>query len=79
MGEGTEDLGRDSVAGEDGSLTLFTVVIAYEHRYRRVDVERLWQSKEGNWLITGRDPDRDGEYRSFRLDRIRGKIHLPKR
>jgi hypothetical protein len=55
------------------------IVIAYEHRYRRVLVERVWQSKEGNWLITGRDPDRSDEYRSFRVDRIQGKIHLPRR
>ena len=49
------------------------VVFAYEHRYRRVDVERVWTSKEGHVLITGWDLDRD-EYRSFRVDRIKGKI-----
>ena len=52
------------------------VVITYEHRYRRVDVESVWLSKDGNWLMTGRDHDRDGEYRSFRIDRIKGKIRL---
>ena len=52
------------------------VVITYEHRYRRVDVERVWLTKDGNWLMTGRDHDRDGEYRSFRIDRIKGKIRL---
>lgn len=78
MGEGSEDSGRDRVELEGSSLSI-PIVIAYEHRYRRVDVERVWQSKEGHWLITGRDHDRDGEYRSFRVDRIRGKIHLLKR
>lgn len=78
MGEGSEDLGRDRVELEGGSL-IIPIVIAYEHRYRRVDVERIWQSKEGNWLLTGRDYDREGEYRSFRVDRIKGKIHFLKR
>lgn len=49
------------------------VVFTYEHRYRRVDVERVWRSKEGHILLTGWDLDRD-EYRSFRVDRIKGKI-----
>lgn len=62
------------MAVEVGSVSI-PVVFAYEHRYRRVDVERVWRSKEGYWLLTGRDHDREGEYRSFRVDRIRGKIH----
>jgi hypothetical protein len=57
------------------------VVIAYEHRYRLVLATRIWQSKAGNWLVTGLDPDRPDEqgnpqYRSFRVDRIRGSIKL---
>jgi hypothetical protein len=52
------------------------VCFAYEHQYRVVDVERVWESKEGHTLITGRDPDRGGEYRSFRVDRIKGKVRI---
>lgn len=54
------------------------VVIGYEHRYRKVLVTRVWQSKEGNWLMTAWDPDvEDGEggWRSFREDRLIGKVH----
>lgn len=48
---------------------------AYNHRYRVVDVKRVWQSKAGDILITGVDPDK-GEYRSFRADRVKGKIRV---
>lgn len=48
---------------------------AYDHRYRVVDVERVWESKAGDTLITGVDPDK-GEYRSFRADRVKGKIRV---
>ena len=48
---------------------------AYDHRYRVVDVERVWQSKAGDTLITGIDPDK-GEYRSLRADRGKGKIRV---
>lgn len=52
------------------------ITFAYEHRYRVLDVERVWTSSEGNELVTGIDPDA-GEYRSFRLDRIqRGKVRI---
>lgn len=53
------------------------VCFAYDHQYRVVDVERVWTSKDGNELITGVDPDK-GEYRTFRVDRIKGKIRLVK-
>ena len=49
------------------------ICFAYDHRYRVLDVERMWTSKDGNDLITGIDPD-VGEYRSFRVDRIKGRI-----
>jgi hypothetical protein len=42
-----------------------------------VDVEKVWQSKAGDTLITGVDPDK-GEYRSFRADRVKGKIRVVK-
>lgn len=48
---------------------------AYNHRYRVVDVKRVWRSKAGDTLITGVDPDK-GEYRSFRADRVKGKIRI---
>jgi hypothetical protein len=51
------------------------ICFAYEHRYRVCDVERMWTSKDGNDLITGIDPDA-GEYRSFRVDRIKGRIRI---
>lgn len=54
------------------------VCFAYEHRYRVLDVERVWTSKDGNELITGTDPDK-GEYRSFRVDRIKGRIRVVER
>lgn len=66
------------MAVTDSGISI-SVVFAYEHRYRRVDVERVWRSKEGHLLLTGRDRDREGEYRSFRVDRIQGKIRRPRR
>jgi len=51
------------------------ICFAYDHRYRVLDVERMWTSKDGNDLITGIDPD-EGEYRSFRVDRIKGRIRI---
>lgn len=53
------------------------VCFAYDHQYRVVDVERVWTSKDGNECLTGIDPDK-GEYRTFRVDRIKGKIRLVK-
>lgn len=53
---------------------------AYEHRYRVVDNPVVRVTKNFNIIITGVDPDK-GEYRSFRVDRIGGKIRhvdLPK-
>lgn len=52
------------------------VTFAYEHRYRRVNVEAVIKTKKGQWVIVGKDLDRDGAYRSFRVDRIKGAIHL---
>lgn len=52
------------------------VCFAYAHRYRALDVKRIWHSREGYELITGIDPDID-EYRTFRRDRImRGKVRV---
>ena len=48
---------------------------AYEHRYRVIDVTAAWVSKDGHQLITGVDPDKL-EYRTFRVDRIEGKVRL---
>jgi predicted DNA-binding transcriptional regulator YafY len=53
------------------------VVLTYEHEYRRVLVTRVWKSAAGNWMITGIDADK-GEYRTFRQDRIKGKIRIVK-
>ena len=53
------------------------LTFAYDHQYRVVDVERAWTSKEGAQLITGVDPDK-GEYRTFRVDRIQGKVRIAK-
>lgn len=46
------------------------IAFAYEHRYRVVQVSRIWHSKAGDKLVTGSDPDRDGDFRTFRVDRI---------
>ena len=56
------------------------VSIAYEHRYRVVEIIRgPWQSSEGNWLVTAIDEDRitdtDPGIRSFRIDRIQNEVH----
>lgn len=52
------------------------VAFAYEHQYRVLDVEVVRETEEGNWIMTGIDPDK-GEYRSFRLDRVmRGKVRV---
>jgi hypothetical protein len=53
-------------------------VIGYEHRYRKVYVTRVWTSSQGNWCITGWDPDAEageGGWRTFRVDRLNGKVH----
>lgn len=52
------------------------VSFAYEHRYRCVNVENVIKTKGGWWVIVGRDLDRGGNYRSFRVDKIKGKIHI---
>lgn len=55
------------------------LAFAYEHRYRVVDDPAVRFTRDLNIVITGRDPDRGGEYRSFRVDRIKGKIrHVPR-
>ena len=46
---------------------------AYDHRYRVVDDATVKVTKDRNILIVGVDPDK-GEFRSFRVDRIKGKI-----
>jgi predicted DNA-binding transcriptional regulator YafY len=53
------------------------VCFPYQHEYRVVDLQSIWRSQDGNWLITGIDVDK-GEYRSFRLDRIPKKIRVVK-
>src|SRR5690606_14944100 len=54
------------------------VCFGYEHRYRLVLVDRVWQSKAGDQLITGLDEDRN-DVRTFRVDRIiRGKVRVAK-
>lgn len=49
-------------------------VFAYEHRYRVVEQFHVKQSRAGDWLLVGRDPDKN-EWRSFRLDRA-GVVRL---
>ena len=46
---------------------------AYDHRYRVVDDATVKVTKDRNILIVGVDPHK-GEFRSFRVDRIKGKI-----
>lgn len=54
------------------------LLFAYEHRYRVLDDAVVKVTKDHNLLLTGFDPDK-GEFRSFRIDRIKGKIrHVPK-
>lgn len=53
------------------------ISFAYEHRYRVVDDPAVKVTKDRNIIIVGIDPDK-GEFRSFRVDRIKGKIrHVP--
>lgn len=60
------------------STTPDRLAFAYEHRYRVVDDARVRVTKDRNLIIVGIDPDK-GEYRSFRVDRIKGKIrHVPR-
>lgn len=51
------------------------VCFAYQHEYRVVDATRVHQSKDGHWLITGRDVDKD-EWRTFRVDRIQNTLRF---
>ena len=51
------------------------IAFAYQHEYRVIDVERVFQSKAGDWLIAGVDVDKR-EYRSFRIDRIQNTIRF---
>ncbi len=54
------------------------LAFAYEHRYRVLDDAVVKITKQHNVILVGIDPDK-GEYRSFRVDRIKGKIrHVPK-
>jgi|RhiMetdeSRZDD1v2_1073273.scaffolds.fasta_scaffold757141_2 predicted DNA-binding transcriptional regulator YafY len=46
---------------------------AYEHRYRVLDDWTVRVTKDRNVLLVGVDPDK-GEFRSFRVDRIKGRI-----
>lgn len=34
-------------------------------------------TRDGNVVIVGPDEDRDGEIRSYRLDRIKGEVSIP--
>lgn len=55
------------------------VTIGYDHRYRVVYVTRVWTSKEGNRCMLGWDPDAEegqGGWRTFRVDRLNGKVHF---
>lgn len=53
------------------------IAFAYEHRYRVLDDPVVRVTKDRNIIITGVDPDK-AEYRTFRVDRIKGKIrHVP--
>ena len=54
------------------------LVFAYEHRYRVLDDVQVRVTKDRNILLVGVDPDKN-EFRSFRVDRIQGRIkHVPK-
>lgn len=52
------------------------VVFAYDHEYRRVDVTSVWRTNAGYWVLSGKDLDRNNDYRTFRVDRIKGKIKI---
>lgn len=52
------------------------VVFAYDHEWRRVDVSAVWRTQKGAWMITGRDLDRNNEWRSFTVSKIKGKIRI---
>lgn len=54
------------------------LAFAYEHRYRVLDDAVVKVTKDRNLILVGVDPDK-GEFRSFRIDRIKGKIRrVPK-
>lgn len=38
--------------------------------------ESVNRTREGNVVIIGPDEDRNGEYRSYRLDRIKGEVGI---
>lgn len=49
----------------------------YNHRHRLLDDPVVRFTKALNLIVVGTDPDR-GEVRTFRIDRIEGKIaHVP--
>lgn len=55
------------------------IVIAYDHKYRKVYATSVFKSQSGNWCVTAWDPDvndGDGGFRTFREDRIKGGIHF---
>lgn len=43
---------------------------------RSLDAESINTSKDGSRSIVGTDPDRDGEVRAYRVDRIKGTINF---
>ena len=54
------------------------LLFAYDHRYRILDDPEVKVTKGFKILLVGVDPDK-GEFRSFRVDRIKGKIrHVPR-
>jgi predicted DNA-binding transcriptional regulator YafY len=44
--------------------------------YRSFVPEAVHHTREGNTVVVGPDDDRAGEYRSYRLDRIKGEVTL---
>lgn len=45
--------------------------------FRSFTPESVTTSREGHVLIAGPDEDRNGEFRSYRLDRIKGEVSIP--
>lgn len=49
------------------------IAFRYNHRHRLLDDVRVRFTRDRNLIIVGTDPDK-GEIRTFRVDRIEGKI-----
>jgi len=39
--------------------------------------ESVYTTRDGHVVIVGPDEDREGQYRSYRLDRIKGEVSIP--